>query len=417
MQIKPWLKFSPQFIHDPRIRRLPQNERYTMVCLICLAATNPGETPGVINLDDGDLAYTLELEIDDWHTLKSKFKSRGLIEFSNTRVLLPTWEEDQSTPKDKANTTKRRRKPEDPEKVKLRMQRHRLNKRSNQGVTVPVTANVTAVTANVTVPVTVKNSVTNAVTTRSKKAAKLTRVRRSPTLSEVPVTVPVTANVTSNVTTVTGDRSNPMIPGVSGQFVTTIDREREKRREDIKYTDPESARISENSECDLDHENPRTEEVLDPTSEAGLVVSRSSYIHPAVLMQQRLMGGGKTLPEYRTDWSVNGIKAGFLTHIRRYLESLPSYDRADLAQAKSWITKREFDQHGEGVAMIEIQVQAWLETPSEPNGMTPYAEVEGKANTRLVDRYLHTLQAVSGPSSQEDLEMAADVAMLMGYTS
>ena len=68
-----WFKLHSDFRNDPKIKRLPIAERYAFIILLCLA--NESETRGTIaGLDDEDIAFELEMQSEDWQTLKAKFK-------------------------------------------------------------------------------------------------------------------------------------------------------------------------------------------------------------------------------------------------------------------------------------------------------------------------------------------------------
>jgi hypothetical protein len=76
-----WFKLHSDFRNDPKIKRLPIAERYAFIILLCLASES--ETRGIITgLDDDDIAFELEMQVEDWKTLRSKFKIKGFIDFT-----------------------------------------------------------------------------------------------------------------------------------------------------------------------------------------------------------------------------------------------------------------------------------------------------------------------------------------------
>jgi hypothetical protein len=92
-----WFKLHSDFRNDPKIKRLPIAERYAFIILLCLA--NESETRGTITgLDDDDIAFELEMQVEDWKTLRSKFKIKGFIDFAQEQILIRNWKEKFSSP-------------------------------------------------------------------------------------------------------------------------------------------------------------------------------------------------------------------------------------------------------------------------------------------------------------------------------
>ena len=113
-----WFKLHSDFRNDPKIKRLPIAERYAFIVLLCLA--NESETRGTIaGLDDDDIAFELEMQSEDWQTLKAKFKIKGFIDFTKDQVLIRNWDKRQyDKPSDHPEATKQRKRLQR-EKIKL----------------------------------------------------------------------------------------------------------------------------------------------------------------------------------------------------------------------------------------------------------------------------------------------------------
>lgn len=89
-----WFRFYSEFRSDPKMRRMPIAHRYAFIVLLCLA--NESATRGTITgLDDDDIAYELEMDTEDWLTLKAKFKVKGLIYFEGQQITITNWEKRQ----------------------------------------------------------------------------------------------------------------------------------------------------------------------------------------------------------------------------------------------------------------------------------------------------------------------------------
>lgn len=90
-----WFRFYSEFRHDTKLKRMPIAHRYAFVVLLCLASDQ--EQRGIISkLDDEDIAFELEMEHDDWQTLRAKFKVKGLIDFtSKGEIIITNWDKRQ----------------------------------------------------------------------------------------------------------------------------------------------------------------------------------------------------------------------------------------------------------------------------------------------------------------------------------
>jgi hypothetical protein len=127
-----WFKLHSDFRNDPKIKRLPIAERYAFIILLCLA--NESETRGTIaGLDDEDIAFELEMQSEDWQTLKAKFKTKGFIDFTKDQILIRNWDKRQyDKPSDYPEATKERK----------RLQREKEKLLKEQAVT-PMSRDVT----------------------------------------------------------------------------------------------------------------------------------------------------------------------------------------------------------------------------------------------------------------------------------
>jgi hypothetical protein len=127
-----WFKLHSDFRNDPKIKRLPIAERYAFIILLCLA--NESETRGIITgLDDDDIAFELEMQVEDWKTLRSKFKIKGFIDFTQEQILIRNWDKRQyDKPSDHPDATKERK----------RLQREKEKLLKEQAVT-PMSRDVT----------------------------------------------------------------------------------------------------------------------------------------------------------------------------------------------------------------------------------------------------------------------------------
>jgi len=113
-----WFKFYSEFKNDTKIKRLPIAHRYAFIILLCLANEGEGDRWGKIRLDDEDIAFELEMEEEDWLTLKAKFKAKGFINFEQGTITICNWAKRQE------------RKPSDqPASVRERVSKHRANKK------------------------------------------------------------------------------------------------------------------------------------------------------------------------------------------------------------------------------------------------------------------------------------------------
>jgi hypothetical protein len=79
---------------NTKFKRLPVAERYCYLHLYYLASLSLER--GIINdLDDEEIAFELDLETEDWLTLKAKLKVKGFIDFSRKAIIISKWNEEQ----------------------------------------------------------------------------------------------------------------------------------------------------------------------------------------------------------------------------------------------------------------------------------------------------------------------------------
>jgi len=105
----PWFKLQSGIRNDPKLKRMPIHQRYAYIVLMCLASESE-ERGTIFDLDDEDLAFELEMNLEDWKTLKAKFRVKGLIEFEMSTLTICNWENSQyDKPSDRAEATRRRK--------------------------------------------------------------------------------------------------------------------------------------------------------------------------------------------------------------------------------------------------------------------------------------------------------------------
>lgn len=105
----PWFKLQSGIRNDPKLKRMPIHQRYAYIVLMCLASESE-ERGTIFDLDDEDLAFELEINLEDWKTLKAKFRVKGLIEFDQSTLTICNWENMQyDKPSDRAEATRRRK--------------------------------------------------------------------------------------------------------------------------------------------------------------------------------------------------------------------------------------------------------------------------------------------------------------------
>jgi hypothetical protein len=104
-----WFKLQSGIRNDPKLKRIPIHQRYAYIVLMCLASESE-ERGTIIDLEDEDLAFELEMSVEDWKTLKAKFRVKGLIEFDQSTLTICDWETTQyDKPSDRAEETRQRK--------------------------------------------------------------------------------------------------------------------------------------------------------------------------------------------------------------------------------------------------------------------------------------------------------------------
>lgn len=105
----PWFKLQSGIRNDPKLKRMPIHQRYAYIVLLCLASESE-ERGTIIDFDDEDLAFELEMNLEDWKTLKAKFRVKGLVEFEMSTLTICHWDNMQyDKPSDRAEETRRRK--------------------------------------------------------------------------------------------------------------------------------------------------------------------------------------------------------------------------------------------------------------------------------------------------------------------
>jgi hypothetical protein len=93
-----WFRLYDEFQHDTKLRRMPIPHRYAFVILLCMA--NRSSVRGVIlNLDDEDLAFELEMPVKEWLALRETLTAKRLIEVAEGGIKIVNWEEKHEPPK------------------------------------------------------------------------------------------------------------------------------------------------------------------------------------------------------------------------------------------------------------------------------------------------------------------------------
>jgi len=93
-----WFKFPSSLRNDPKFKRLPIHQRYAYIVLMCLASES-SDRGTISDLDDEDLAFELEMALEDWQTLKAKFRVKGLIALNASGNLsILNWKEQYEAP-------------------------------------------------------------------------------------------------------------------------------------------------------------------------------------------------------------------------------------------------------------------------------------------------------------------------------
>ncbi len=89
-------RFYSEFRSDPKMCRMPIQHRYAFIVLLCLA--NDSVKKGAITgLDDEDLAFEMEMSLEEWRSLKEVFRDKGLIDFAGDGVIVITnWDKRQN---------------------------------------------------------------------------------------------------------------------------------------------------------------------------------------------------------------------------------------------------------------------------------------------------------------------------------
>lgn len=90
--MKTWFKFDSAIRYDPRLKRMSIEQRYAFIVLACIAADSDCQGT-LLNLSDDDIAFEVEMSLDEWLELKSKLLTKGLIVLNpNGYISISDWE-------------------------------------------------------------------------------------------------------------------------------------------------------------------------------------------------------------------------------------------------------------------------------------------------------------------------------------
>jgi hypothetical protein len=89
-----WFRVHHDLFTNTKFKRLSAQERYYYLHLYFLASIN-SERGVISDLDDEEIAFELNLETEDWLTLKAKFRVKGFIELSKRALIITKWNEEQ----------------------------------------------------------------------------------------------------------------------------------------------------------------------------------------------------------------------------------------------------------------------------------------------------------------------------------
>jgi hypothetical protein len=66
------------------------HHQWAFIILLCLASDN-SERGRIDNLTDEEIAYQIRMPVEDWQTLKAKFKVKGMIDWDETGIKITHW--------------------------------------------------------------------------------------------------------------------------------------------------------------------------------------------------------------------------------------------------------------------------------------------------------------------------------------
>ena len=87
-----WFKLHSGIRNDSKLKRMPVQQRYAFIVLLCLASESDYQGT-LLNLNDDDIAFEVEMSLDEWLELKSKLLTKGLIALNpNGYISISNWE-------------------------------------------------------------------------------------------------------------------------------------------------------------------------------------------------------------------------------------------------------------------------------------------------------------------------------------
>lgn len=89
-----WFRVHHAVFTNTKFKRLSTPERYYYLHLYYLASIN-SERGAISDLDDEEIAFELDLETEDWLTLKAKLRVKGFIEFGRKTLIITNWSKEQ----------------------------------------------------------------------------------------------------------------------------------------------------------------------------------------------------------------------------------------------------------------------------------------------------------------------------------
>jgi hypothetical protein len=85
-----WFRFYSEFRCDPKLSLMTPHHQWAFIILLCLASDN-SERGRIDNLTDEEIAYQIRMPVEDWQTLKAKFKVKGMIDWDETGIKITHW--------------------------------------------------------------------------------------------------------------------------------------------------------------------------------------------------------------------------------------------------------------------------------------------------------------------------------------
>ncbi|MGL5065587.1 MAG: phage replisome organizer N-terminal domain-containing protein [Microcoleus sp.] len=103
-----WFKLDHNIIGDIKLRRFSSQEKWAWITLLCLSSQS--DDRGLITADIDDIADLCDYDSQDFKYLLDKFKTKGMIDYSNGGIKIINWEKRQhSKPSDSPESTRERK--------------------------------------------------------------------------------------------------------------------------------------------------------------------------------------------------------------------------------------------------------------------------------------------------------------------